>query len=276
MTDVVHPAVGASERSPRFRPPTAGRGRNERLWPWWLASTAAAIGFWQIAIISGLLSERSFSRPADVGRWLWEWHSSGDSLRELSFTLQGAMAGYVLGVASGSLVALLFVAVPWIAEVMDPFMAMFNGIPKVVIAPFLITAFGFGLASKIAVSVLLVFFVAFFNIYAGLKSVDRAMVNNVRALGGSRWRLAKDLYLPAIVSWAMSTLRLGVGFALVGVVVGEFVGSTRGVGRLIKVAGDLAQPDALIGGLITLAVVAGVIDRALVVVERRFSKWTLF
>jgi NitT/TauT family transport system permease protein len=244
-----------------------------RLWQWRLGAVVAFVALWQAGVSTGVLSRRAFAGPWDVLVWFVDWHVSGTSLPHLGATLYAAALGYLMGLVAGAVAASLFVFVPFIGRVLDPYMALINSIPKVVLAPFLILAFGLGVTSKVATGALLVFVVSYFNIASGLKSVDQGFIHNARVLGASRLRMATTVYLPAILSWAMTTLRLGLGFALIGVVVGEFVGSTKGVGWNIKLAGELNQPERLLGALLTLAVIAAVIDRVFVSVERRFSRW---
>jgi NitT/TauT family transport system permease protein len=240
---------------------------------WWIGTAAVIVVLWQVAVDTGALSRRSFSTPGEVIRSFWEWHSSGDSLSHLSFTLRAVAAGYLLGVVLGAGVALVFFTQPIIGEIFDPFMAILNGVPKVIIAPPMVLLLGLGIVSKIAVAITLVFFLAFFNILGGLKSVDRSLINNLKVLGASGRDMVVDLYLPAIIAWVMSALRLGIGFAFAGVIVAEFMGSESGLGLTMKYAGERFQPSLLIAALVTLALVAAIVDRMLAVVEQRFSRW---
>jgi sulfonate transport system permease protein len=249
--------------------------RAPRNWPWQLLVFAAFVAVWHLGVASGLLSRRSFAEPADVFAWMWDWHSSGASLPHLGFTLSAAGMGYLVGIVLGASVAALFVFVPFLGRVFNPFMALVNGIPKIVLAPLLVLVFGLGLESKVATAALLVFFASFFNFSGGLRSVNRVLIDNTRSMGANRWQMTTTLYLPAMVAWTIATLRVGIAFALLGVVVGEFVGASEGIGWNIKLAGELNQPERLLGALITLGLVAAVVDRVLVVVERRFSQWKL-
>lgn len=249
--------------------------RPPRSWPWQLVVFAVFVAAWHVGVQLGLLSRRSFAEPAQVFAWMWDWHSSGESLPHLGFTLSAAGLGYLVGIVLGATVAALFVFVPLLGRVFNPFMALVNGIPKIVLAPLLVLVFGLGLQSKVAVAALLVFFASFFNFSGGLRSVSQVLIDNTKSMGASRPQMATSLYLPAMVAWTIATLRVGIAFALLGVVVGEFVGSSEGIGWNIKLAGELSQPDRLLGALITLGLIAAVIDRLLVSVERRYSQWKL-
>lgn len=254
------------------QPEVTGAPRN---WPWQLVVFAVFVAAWHLGVHTGLLSRRSFAEPAQVFAWMWDWHATGASLPHLGFTLSAAGLGYLVGIVLGASVAALFVFVPFLGRVLNPFMALVNGIPKIVLAPLLVLVFGLGLQSKVAVAALLVFFASFFNFSGGLRSVNQVLIDNTRSMGASRLQMTTSLYLPAMVTWTISTLRVGIAFALLGVVVGEFVGSNQGIGWTIRLAGELTQPDRLLGALITLGLIAAVIDRLLVSVERRYSQWKL-
>jgi NitT/TauT family transport system permease protein len=264
-------------RGPDSQVPVTQEGSSSatRVWLWRIVSVAGFGLAWAALLESGLLSRHSFAGPIETLEWFWSWHASGDSLTHLASTLTAAAMGYLIGLLLGAAVAALFVFVRGFESVLDPYMAVVNGIPKIIIAPFVVAVFGLGIWSKVTVAALLVFFVSFFNLVNGLKSVNRALINNLRVLGASHWRMATDLYVPAVFSWAMTTLRIGVGFALIGVIVGEFVGSTHGVGHVIKVAGELNEPARLLGALLTLFIFSILIDRLFSNIERRFSRWDI-
>lgn len=253
-----------------------GRRPAEHLWVWRLTTVIAFVAVWALAVEVGWVSSRLFVGPVEVLAWLWGWITSGDALGHVWATLSAALLGYLVGFVVGALIASLFVALPTLADVFDPYMAILNGIPKIVIAPLTVLVFGLGVGSKVALAALLVFFVTFFNIYNGLRSVDKALIANLRVLGAGRLRMALDLYLPAILTWAFSAMRLSVGFALVGVIVGEFVGAREGVGWTIKIAAEQNVPERLLGGLVVLGIIAAVVDNGLSRAERRTSAWRVF
>lgn len=256
--------------------PHLGRRPAEHLWVWRLATVIAFVALWALAVDVGWVSSRLFVGPLEVLAWLWGWITSGEALSHVWSTISAAILGYLVGFLAGAIVASVFVALPTVADVFDPYMAILNGIPKIVIAPLTVLVFGLGIGSKIALATLLVFFVTFFNIYNGLRSVDRALIANLKVLGASRVRMVLDLYLPAILTWAFSAMRLSVGFALVGVIVGEFVSARQGVGWTIKIAAEQNVPDRLLGGLVVLGIIAALVDTGLSRAERRTSAWRVF
>jgi NitT/TauT family transport system permease protein len=123
--------------------------------------------------------------------------------------------------------------VPWIAELLEPVMILLNAIPRVILAPLSVFWFGIGLGSQVALSFLLVWVLTFFAVYSGIKEVDKRLVERVRTLGGGHWTVLRKVYLPSVTSWVTSKLRVAVGFAFTGAVVGEFVASSRGLGYLL-------------------------------------------
>lgn len=253
----------------------ADEGRGEHLGIWRILTVLLVAAAWELSVDSGAISRKLIADPVSVGAWLWDWHSRGIGLQALGLTLVEAAGGYVVGLLLGAVVAAIFVRLPVVAGIFDPYMALVAGVPLIVIAPFFLIALGYGPASKVAVAAVLVFFLAFFNLYGGLRSVDRTLINHVRLMGASLPRMTLDVYVPAVFVWAMSTLRTGVGLALVGAIVGEFVGSVGGVGWTIAKASELDQPQIIMGGLLTLAIVAGVLDRVFLGVERRYSRWSV-
>lgn len=246
-----------------------------RLWQWQLLVVVVGVGLWQAGVSTGVLSEQVFPEPLGVLRWTWEWHASGASLPDLSATLTAVALGYATGVLAGALVATLLVFVPFLGRVFDPFMGLINGVPKIVLAPLFILVFGLGLSSKVATAALLVFVVSYFNFAGGLRSINRIYIDHVRCLGAARAQMARYLYVPAMATWTVTTLRVALSFAFLGVVVGEFVSSSEGLGRVIKVSASLLEQERLFGAFLTLAVLAACIDRVLVAIERKASAWKL-
>lgn len=252
---------------------TADGARRRGVWHWQLLVAVVIVALWQLGSSTGALSARAFAPPADVLSWMWQWHSSGDSIPHVLATVSAAFLGYLVGVLLGVIVATTFVVLPFVERVFDPFMALINGIPKIVLAPFLVLVFGLGVSSKVAVAALLVFVASFFTLSNGLKSVDRYMLNNARVLGAGRIALIRTVYAPAMLTWVVSTLRIGIGFAMLGVVVGEFVGATQGIGWNIKLAGELSEPDRMLGAMLTLGLIAVCLDRLLTLAEKRGTAW---
>jgi NitT/TauT family transport system permease protein len=157
--------------------------------------------------------------------------------------------------------------------VLDPYVKAANALPRVVLAPIFMLWFGLGLWSKVALGVTLVFFIVFFNVYQGVKEVNPAILANARMLGMNDRQLMRHVYWPAALSWMFSSLHTSVGFALVGAVVGEYLGSAAGLGYLIQEAEGVFDVAGVFAGMIVLAVVVLVIDWLVTLIENRLLAW---
>jgi NitT/TauT family transport system permease protein len=166
--------------------------------------------------------------------------------------------------------------VPGVAAVLEPYMSLLNSIPLIVIAPLFLLVLGIGVASKLALAAIIVFFLAFFSLYNGFRSVDRNLINHAKVLGAGPIRLATVVYLPAVLSWVLTTMRVGIGFAFIGVVVGEFVGGNQGIGVEINLGQQLNKADQTVGGIIALVIIAAVLDWLISKIESRFAQWQVF
>ena len=141
--------------------------------------------------------------------------------------------------------------------------------PRVILGPIFVVWFGLGIWSKVALGITLVFFVVFFNVFQGVREVSPVILANARMLGASRSQLLRTVYIPSATSWVFSSLHTSVGMAFVGAVVGEYLGSARGVGYLILQAESNFDVNAVFAGILVLTVFALLLDTAVSLVERR-------
>ena len=184
-------------------------------------------------------------------------------------TALGFAIGSVLGLGIGLWLALS----PTASAVMDPYIKGFNSMPRVVLAPIFAVWFGLGIWSKVALGVTLVFFVVFFNVYQGVREVSPNLIANARMLGASPRQLLRSIYLPSAMSWVFASLHNAVGLAFVGAVVGEYLGSARGVGYLILQAEGTFDINTVFAGILVLTAFALLLDAAVGSVERRLMTW---
>lgn len=145
--------------------------------------------------------------------------------------------------------------------------------PRVILAPIFSVWFGLGIASKVALGVTLVFFIVFFNVYQGIREVSPVILANARMLGANRRQLLRHIYLPSATAWVFSSLHTSVGMAFVGAVVGEYLGSAKGVGYLILQAEGTFDINSVFAGLLVLTAFALLLDAAVTLIERRLLKW---
>jgi NitT/TauT family transport system permease protein len=220
-----------------------------------------------------LLPPFFFSNPIDVFGQVINWFSSGVIWKHLLITLWESILAFVLGSAAGAIVGFWFARQPRVAAVFDPYVKMVNALPRVVLAPIFTLWLGLGIWSKVALGVTLVFFIVFFNVYQGVKEVSQTVLDNGRMLGMSERQLMRHVYWPSALSWMFSSLHTSVGFAVVGAVVGEYLGSAAGLGYLIQQAEGVFDVAGVFAGMFVLSVFVILIDMVVTVVERRLLEW---
>ncbi len=214
-----------------------------------------------------------FSTPYDVAERVFKWFYEGTIWRHLWITLTEATLAFVIGSVGGILVGFWFARQPLIAAVFDPYVKMMNALPRIVLAPIFTLWFGLGIMSKVALGVTLVFFIVFFNVYQGVKEVSPTVLANARMLGMNERQLMRHVYWPSALSWMFSSLHTSVGFAVVGAVVGEYLGSAAGLGYLILQAEGTFDIAGVFAGMFVLAAFVVVIDGLVTLVERRLLVW---
>jgi len=220
-----------------------------------------------------LLPPFFFSNPVDVAAQIVKWFAEGTIWKHLWVTLIEAVLAFVLGSVAGGLIVLWFAQQPGIAAVFDPYVKMINALPRVVLAPIFTLWFGLGIWSKVALGVTLVFFIVFFNVYQGVKEVSPTVLANARMLGMNDRQLMRHVYWPSALSWMFSSLHTSVGFAVVGAVVGEYLGAAAGLGYLIQQAEGVFDVAGVFAGMFVLAAFVIIIDTLVTLVEKRLLVW---
>src|SRR5438309_1928971 len=237
-----------------------------------------ALGLWQLLAtvpVFGrmLLPPFFFSNPVDVASQILAWFSSGVIWKHLAITLWESILAFAIGSFAGVMVGFWFARQPKVAAVFDPYVKMVNALPRVVLAPIFTLWLGLGIWSKVALGVTLVFFIVFFNVYQGVKEVSTTVLDNGRMLGMNDRQLMRHVYWPSALSWMFSSLHTSVGFAVVGAVVGEYLGSAAGLGYLIQQAEGIFEVARVFAGMVVLAAFVICIDAIVTVVEKRLLKW---
>jgi len=220
-----------------------------------------------------LLPPFFFSTPGKVFARIGKWIAEGSVWRHLVVTLTESLLAFVIGSLSGALVGFWFARRQTVAAVFDPYVKMMNALPRVVLAPIFALWLGLGIWSKVALGITLVFFVVFFNVYQGVKEANATLVDNARMLGMSERQLLRHVYWPSALSWMFSSLHTSVGFAVVGAVVGEYLGASAGLGYLIQQAEGVFDVAGVFAGMIVLAAVVMAIDLLVGEIERRLLVW---
>ena len=234
-----------------------------------------------------------FGEPLKVAQRIWEWFTVGSGSLEvgigdttfftltfpaeiyshLLITLTETVLAFVIGTVFGLGIGLWLALSPTASAILDPYVKAANSMPRVILAPIFAMWFGLGIWSKVALAVTLVFFIVFFNVYQGVKEVSPVVLANARMLGANRKQLLRTVYLPSATSWVFSSLHTSVGLAFVGAVVGEYLGSARGVGYLILQAEGTFDVNTVFAGIVVLTVFALVLDGAVGRIERGLMKW---
>jgi NitT/TauT family transport system permease protein len=214
-----------------------------------------------------------FSTPVDVADRIVRLFAGGTIWKHLWVTLSESMLAFAIGSIAGVLVGFWFARKHAFAAVFDPYVKMINALPRVVLAPIFTLWFGLGIWSKVALGVTLVFFIVFFNVYQGVKEVSPTVLANARMLGMGERALMRHVYWPSALSWMFSSLHTAVGFAVVGAVVGEYLGSAAGLGYLIQQAEGIFDVAGVFAGMLILAAFVIVIDAGVSIVEKRLLVW---
>jgi len=241
---------------------------------------AALFALWYGLTTPGLVSEEFakntaffFGRPVQVLKVTWEWFASGKIYPHLGITLLETLLAFVVGSVLGLGVGLWLALAHTASVLADPYIKAMNAMPRVILAPIFAVWFGLGIVSKVALGVTLVFFIVFFNVYQGVKEVSPTVLANARMLGASRRQLLRHLYLPSATSWVFSSLHTSVGMAFVGAVVGEYLGSAKGVGYLILQAEGVFDINSVFAGILVLTACALLLDVIVTRVEARLLVW---
>jgi NitT/TauT family transport system permease protein len=214
-----------------------------------------------------------FGEPFKVFERIWDWFTSGTIYPHLWVTLLETALAFVIGTAMGLAMGLWLALAPTASALFDPYIKALNSMPRVILAPIFAVWFGLDIASKVALGVTLVFFIVFFNVYQGVREVSYTVLANARILGASERQLLRHVYVPSAMSWVFASLHNSVGLAFVGAVVGEYLGSSRGVGYLILQAEGTFDINAVFAGILVLTAFALLLDWGVTLAERRLLVW---
>lgn len=237
------------------------------------ALAAGVLGAWEAGAAAGKLDRFFFSRPTDIGARVWQWIASGTLWPHLFTTLAEAALSFLIGSALGIAFGFALGRVRWLADLLDPFLRIANALPRVVLAPIFLLWFGLGIWSKVALGVTVVFFVVFFNTFQGVREVEPVLLNNARMLGASERQLLRHVLAPSALTWIFSSLHVSIGFAIIAVVVGEYLGSARGVGYVIAQAEGVFDTAGVFAGMTVLAAIVLAVGAGVSRLERKLLAW---
>ncbi|CCN03314.1 ABC transporter, permease protein [Bordetella bronchiseptica E014] len=255
--------------------------RRLRVTAWQLLILALILGAWEgLTRVPWFVQNTIFdpffiSQPSRVAQRLWQWMQPGPQSvwPHLWLTLQATLLGLAVGVGSGFVVGLALSRSRMLADVFNPFIVAFNSMPRIAFVPLITMFFGLGMASKVVTSWFVVFFLVFFNTYKGGRSVERELVDFCRTLGGSPRQILWRVRIPTAAAWTFAALPNAISFALIGVVLAEFVGSTTGMGYLMITALATLNATDMFAAITLLSVVGIVLVYCVTWLERRLLHW---
>jgi NitT/TauT family transport system permease protein len=275
--DASPPQTGSAARRPSLRSsPT-------RLALYHVLLLGGLFVFWYLMTEPGLIppfyfddptqAKFFFGQPQEVFKRIWNWFAGGSIYLHLGVTLLETLLAFVIGTLLGLVLGLWLALAPTASTLADPYIKAMNAMPRVILAPIFAVWFGLGITSKVVFGVTLVFFIVFFNVYQGVKEVSPVVLANARMLGASGKQLLRHVYLPSATSWVFSSLHTSIGLAFVGAVVGEYLGSARGVGYLIHQAEGVFDIDTVFAGILVLTIFALILDFAVTKIESKLLVW---
>jgi NitT/TauT family transport system permease protein len=228
---------------------------------------------WYLLTETGVLPRFFFGTPVVVLANTARWFTSGKIYPHLGVTLVETVLAFVIGTLLGMGVGLWLALAPTASRLLEPYIKAANAMPRVILAPIFAVWFGLGILSKVALGVTLVFFIAFFNVFQGVREVSPVVLANARMLGASRAQLLRYVYLPSATAWVFASLHTSVGMAFVGAVVGEYLGSAAGVGYLILQAEGSFDINTVFAGILVLTAFALLLDFIVTMLERWLLRW---
>ena len=242
-----------------------------------LAILVVVLGGWELSAKMEWIDPFFFSQPSliviQIYDWIMEGTSQGPLWVQVMVTLEETVLGFLLGSVFGVIAGILLGRNKLLSDVFSIYIQIANSIPRVVLGSIFVIALGLGMASKVALAFVMVFFVVFGNAFQGVREADRYMIANAQILGASRRQVTTAVVIPSALSWILASLHVSFGFALVGAVVGEFLGSRQGIGLLISTAQGAFNASGVFAAMIVLAVVALAADYLLTTLEKRLLKW---
>jgi NitT/TauT family transport system permease protein len=242
-----------------------------------LAVVVVLLGSWQLLTQTGHLDPVLFGEPTGIVGRLNTWITQGTALgslgQQIVVTLEEALIGFAIGTVLGIVSGIALGRIRLLAEVFGPFIKVLNSIPRIVLGSVFVIMFGLGLESKVLLVIVLVFFGVFFNAFQGTREVDRNLIANAAIMGASKWQITRQVVLPSAFTWIIASLHVAFGFALIGAIVGEFIGSQQGLGDLIRNAQGTFDANGVWAAMVIMAVVALLAEWLITRLEKRLLRW---
>jgi sulfonate transport system permease protein len=277
MTSVVGSHTASTEASVEVEIRAAARRRRIGVWAARLATLVIVIGGWQLLASAKIVDKFFWGQPSGIVSQLNDWVRHGTTFGsiwlQIWVTLKEAVLGFLVGVVAGVIAGVLLGQFRFLSDVLSPYIKVANAIPRIVLGSLFTVALGLGIAAKVSLAAVLVFFVVFFNAFQGVREVDRNLLNNARVLGASRGAITRHVVIPSALTWIIASLHVAFGLAIIGAIVGEFLGAQRGLGLVIANAQNNFNPDGVFAAMFIIAVMALTAEGLIGLLERRLLSW---
>jgi NitT/TauT family transport system permease protein len=274
-------AASAQPSSDETAIANAGRARTRRrrtlIWVARAATLVVVIGGWQLFTSWKVVDPFFYGQPSGIAKQLSDWVQHGTQYgslwQQIWVTMKEALLGFVYGVVAGVVLGVLLGQFRFLSDVLGPYIKAMNAVPRIVLGSIFTVALGLGTSSKVALAAVLVFFVVFFNAFQGVREVDRNLLANARVLGASRLQIVRHVVLPSALTWIIASLHVAFGLSIIGAIVGEFLGSQRGLGDVIANAQNNFNPNGVFAAMFIIAVLALTAEGLIGQLERRLLAW---
>jgi len=223
---------------------------------WQVGLVVAFFAGWEIGVEAGWIDTFFWSRPILIWEKAIVFVQQGDAYIDTWYTLAATVLGFVYGTVGGAIIGLSFWWSRTYATVSQPFIIVFHAMPKFALAPLVVLVFGLGMPSKVAMGVALTIVVTILTTFAAVRAVDQDSEKLFYSLGASRWQVFTKLVVPSVMPWIIASLRVNIGLALAGAIVGEFISSQHGLGRAILYAGQVYDIALIWVGVFILSILA--------------------
>ncbi len=257
--------IVATEAEPvtkRKRRQTAGERSFLFVLFWQVALLVAILALWETAIWAGWMRVYVYGTPSGILKAFGVQLADGSLIRHFWVTAEESILGFLIGSILGSILGLLLWLSDLAGRILQPYMIALNGVPKIALAPLIIVWFGLGMQSKVAIAAIITFIVAFITAYNGTKQIDSDYIKMMRSLGARPLQIFRIVVVPGSLAWIVAALRLNVGFALIGAVVGEYISAEEGLGQMIYISGQMYDLNSVWVGIFSLMIMALMFEAA--------------
>jgi NitT/TauT family transport system permease protein len=242
-----------------------------------LAFAVVILGGWQLSTSLGWVDKFFYGQPSMIWDSLVHLFTKGTEFGsvwdDIGVTLKEAVYGFFLGTGAGVLFGLLLGQNRFLSDVLSPYIKIVNAVPRIILGVIFVVAFGLGTFPKVLLAAVLVFFIVFFNAFQGVREVNPNLVANVKVLGASPLQVARHVTIPSALTWIIASLHTAFGFAIIGALVGEVLGSQRGMGLVIVQAQNRFDPNTVFAGMAIMAVITLAAEFLITLLEKRVLAW---